>query len=232
MYGLIPRSNHVHPSRPGQRDTSCGRCPKKLKDNAWGFWLSAQERGLCLANNRLGSFGVQMVKTNTFITLWGEYIPIIEMSSTWSISVWMENFNATRAIWPRKMTLERWSSWWWWWLPRGYRGSLSICGGYGISMRGEGNQSNYVVEAFLAYWLSWYIFSSGSEGDLNQHIFPLAMEIAKGMKFALVPLFGHLLCEVGCIKGEVILTLQQVDACWLYLPPNLFIGEGHRWLWS
>lgn len=47
--------------------------------------------------------------------------------------------------------------------------------------QGKGSQSDHVLEAFLAYWLSWYFLPSGMDDGLHQFVFPLA----KATKFAL-----------------------------------------------
>lgn len=36
---------------------------------------------------------------------------------------------------------------------------------------GDGCHPDFVVEAFLAYWLSWYVFPSGSQDEINIYIF-------------------------------------------------------------
>lgn len=64
--------------------------------------------------------------------------------------------------------------------------------------------SGFIVEAFLAYWLSWYFLPSEPEDGLNQHVFPLAIIIAKGIKFALDPLFlGSLYVRLDECIGNI-----------------------------
>lgn len=48
---------------------------------------------------------------------------------------------------------------------------------FGFLMRGMAVGVN-VVEAFLSYWLCWYVLSSGSEVGLNHYLFPLGILIA------------------------------------------------------
>lgn len=64
--------------------------------------------------------------------------------------------------------------------------------GYATWMR-ERQQMDCIVEAFLAYWLPWYILLSGPDNGLNLFIFLLAIQIAKGSKLALPPLY------LGCL---------------------------------
>lgn len=53
-----------------------------------------------------------------------------------------------------------------------------------IFLLGDGNRNYYVVEAFLPYW-SCYVWSIGSQDDVNLYLFPLAFLIVKGEQFVL-----------------------------------------------
>lgn len=54
---------------------------------------------------------------------------------------------------------------------------------------GKASQPDFVVDAFLAYLLSWDLLSSDPEDGLKLYIFPLSILITKGAQFALAPLY-------------------------------------------
>lgn len=54
---------------------------------------------------------------------------------------------------------------------------------------GPGTASEVVLEAMLAFWLSWYVLPSGPEDGINSYVFPLVIRLAKGEKVALAPIF-------------------------------------------
>lgn len=54
---------------------------------------------------------------------------------------------------------------------------------------GDGSLSGCIMEAYLAYWLSWFVLPSGLEDGLNPYVFPMTIWLAKGEKLALAPLF-------------------------------------------
>lgn len=64
-----------------------------------------------------------------------------------------------------------------------------------------------ILEAFLAYWLSWFIFSSGLEDGLNDFVFPLTLHLAGGRKVApsanlsgvSIPAFGQAYNEFDAV---------------------------------
>lgn len=47
---------------------------------------------------------------------------------------------------------------------------------------GDDSKSGYVMEAFLAYWLTLYVLPNCPEGNLKLYVFPLAILIEKGEK--------------------------------------------------
>lgn len=53
----------------------------------------------------------------------------------------------------------------------------------------EERNSQFQVEAFLAYWLSYFAFLSPLEDGLHSYAFSLAVLLAKGNKLALAPLY-------------------------------------------
>lgn len=57
---------------------------------------------------------------------------------------------------------------------------------------GEGSWSDYMVEAFLTYWLSWYILPSQLEDGLNQYMFLPIHQVVKGSEFTLGTLYLRL----------------------------------------
>lgn len=46
-----------------------------------------------------------------------------------------------------------------------------------------------MVEALLAYWLSWFFLPSGPEDGLNYYVNPLAILLVNGEKLALALLY-------------------------------------------
>lgn len=71
--------------------------------------------------------------------------------------------------------------------------------------------STVVIEAFLSYYLSWNVLSRWPERGLDQYVFPLAVQITKGMKFTL--------------PGSFILGAFICLAKWLYQLYHLSSGE-------
>lgn len=61
---------------------------------------------------------------------------------------------------------------------------FNICIVVMLLRKREGNKSDYMVEAFLAYWLTLYVLSIKVEDSLNQFIFPQAIKIADDAKLA------------------------------------------------
>lgn len=41
---------------------------------------------------------------------------------------------------------------------------------------GDGGRAEFMVEAFLLYWLFWYVLPNGIKDALNLYVLPLAME--------------------------------------------------------
>lgn len=68
---------------------------------------------------------------------------------------------------------------------------------------GEGNNSLFQVEAFLAYWLSYFVFLSSPKDGINSYVFPLVVLLTKGNRLVLAPLYlGSLYAWLDeCSKG-------------------------------
>lgn len=81
-----------------------------------------------------------------------------------------------------------------------------------------GTASEVVLEAMLAFWLSWYVLSSGPEDGINSYVFPLAIKLAKGEKFALTPVFlGSLFYRLDkCVQSLVRLMGQYTVASYAH----------------
>lgn len=62
-----------------------------------------------------------------------------------------------------------------------------------------------MVEALLAYWLSWFVLPSGLEDGLNDYVIPLAILLAKGEKLALALLYMRSLYARfdECVKSMI-----------------------------
>lgn len=83
------------------------------------------------------------------------------------------------------------------------------------------------MEAFLAYWLSWYILLNEAEDELNQYFFLLINQIAKGVKFALAPLFLRSLYAMlyGWQYHPCSGKIQLSHACGIELPLDICIRQ-------
>lgn len=55
-----------------------------------------------------------------------------------------------------------------------------------IFNEGVASRFNCIMEAFLAYWLFWYVLVSKLEDGLYQYVFSLAIQIIKGSLYALL----------------------------------------------
>lgn len=53
----------------------------------------------------------------------------------------------------------------------------------------EEGRSGLVLEALLAYWLSWFIIPSGPGDGLSGYVLPLVILLEKGEKLTLAPLY-------------------------------------------
>lgn len=51
--------------------------------------------------------------------------------------------------------------------------------------KGGHSRNRYIVEEFLAHWLSWFVLPSSPEYGLNPHVFPLDILLTKGEKLML-----------------------------------------------
>lgn len=66
--------------------------------------------------------------------------------------------------------------------------------------------------AFLAYQLSWYVLPSLPKYGLNNYIFPLAVPISKGVRFALAPLYpGSLYARLDECARNVTQAMGRYD---------------------
>lgn len=67
------------------------------------------------------------------------------------------------------------------------------------------------------------------EDGLNQYVFPLAIRLAKGERFALAPIYLGSLCYRldECVRNicEVHRVLTRSDPCWYCLPPTFSMGK-------
>lgn len=89
-----------------------------------------------------------------------------------------------------------------------------ICIGLLYFHEGNGRHSEFVVEALLAYWLSWLIFSSGREDGWNDYVFLLAFLLAKGKKVALAPIYLEpLYAQVGWVLCEHDTIARALRCC-------------------
>lgn len=50
---------------------------------------------------------------------------------------------------------------------------------------GPGSKSAYQLEAFLAYWLNYFVFPSPPEDGLHPSVFPMAVLLAQGKRLPL-----------------------------------------------
>lgn len=92
---------------------------------------------------------------------------------------------------------------------------------------GEGRNIGLTLEALLVYWLSWFIFLSGSEDSLNGYVLPLVNLLAKGKKVALAPIYlGSLYARLDeCVANETqSLGRYDVYRAWIPLFANVTIG--------
>lgn len=87
--------------------------------------------------------------------------------------------------------------------------------------------SEIVLEAMLAYWLSWYVLPSGHEDGINPYVFPIAIRLTKGTCFGAYFL-GSLLYRLDeCVQnqlkpmGGIQLFLMQT-----LLSSNYFYGRS------
>lgn len=86
---------------------------------------------------------------------------------------------------------------------------------------GDGNRSNYMVGAILAYWLSWFMMPNGLEDTLNPHMFRLAILVSKRVH-------SHCLTLPQLLVRSAIWMCEQRDSIyrevrcghtrWLVLP--------------
>lgn len=77
---------------------------------------------------------------------------------------------------------------------------------------GEGSKFNCFVNAFLAYWPSWNVFSRGPRDALNQSVFPLVIQIAKGISLVLALVSGIPLTQLD--KGIQNVIIQTGGMTW------------------
>lgn len=69
------------------------------------------------------------------------------------------------------------------------------------------------MEAFLSYWLSWYVLLSNRKDVLDPYIFPLAILIAKGVWFSLASLcLSSIYTLLDEFMGNVVSVVGRYDA--------------------
>lgn len=59
---------------------------------------------------------------------------------------------------------------------------------------GDGSQSEFMDEAFLAYWLSWYVLPSGPEERLTPMSFPYPFRLQERFSSLWIHLPGFVVC--------------------------------------
>lgn len=98
---------------------------------------------------------------------------------------------------------------------------------------GAGSDSRFQLEAFLAYWLSYFVFSGPPEDGVHSSMFPMAVMLAQGRKFALAPWFlGSLYAQLDECSRNVTWSIGRNDAV-SYIEANflqLFLRERFKGL--
>lgn len=142
-------------------------------------------------------------ETHTFMRNWEEFIPTLEdVICLTSFVIWQLKSHGNQFGWGQlkylvaTMTTSRLSS------------DSTFVTWLQVFDKEDGNHSEFVVEAFLACWLSC-ISCPTDRGWLNQYVFHLAIQIAKCMQFLFAPLF------------------RRSFYAWLdYFIGNVFLGNG------
>lgn len=77
---------------------------------------------------------------------------------------------------------------------------------------GEGRNSQFQVEALLAYSLLYCVFPSSPEDGLHNYVFPSHVLLAKGSRLALVPLYlGSLYARLEECSRSIFKSFGQYD---------------------
>lgn len=136
------------------------------------FWSFARESASCHASTSTWNFwspvGAQRL---THSSLLGENSPISSgMCFRWSISPYLVSWMPYDSSLPTRMNKGRWSP------DNDNIASRTLGKSTYLSWlryldEGAGSQSKCIVEIFLAYWLSWYVLSSGPDDILDQFVY-------------------------------------------------------------
>lgn len=76
--------------------------------------------------------------------------------------------------------------------------------------KGEGSKLDCIMEAFLAYWLSWYVLPSILKDELHPFVFLLSIQIAKGQACLGGSILGLLVRKIGEVRSKHSLGMLGV----------------------
>lgn len=100
--------------------------------------------------------------------------------------------------------------------------SLYLCDLAEVFYKGNGSRSEYMVETFLSYWISWYFFLSAPDDWLNPSIHWLYILIPKESVVRIgSALFRLAVLTVWLVHGEHNASTREIwhsDVCRLVLP--------------
>lgn len=73
--------------------------------------------------------------------------------------------------------------------------------------------SAYIMEALLAYWLSWYVMPRSMEDGLNPYVFSLAIQDHERKKLTLASLYlGYLYTQFDEFLANVLQSTRRYNA--------------------
>lgn len=77
---------------------------------------------------------------------------------------------------------------------------------------GEGRKIIYQVEAFLVYWLSYFVYPSCHQDGLQSYVFALAVMLVKRKRFALATLYlGSLYARLDKCLHNIFRSVSRYD---------------------
>lgn len=79
-------------------------------------------------------------------------------------------------------------------------------------VEGTGKNNKYQLDAFLAYWLNYFVFPSPLEDDMYVFAFPMAVLLAQGKKLALAPWYlGSLYARLDECSKNITQSVERYD---------------------
>lgn len=95
-------------------------------------------------------------------------------------------------------------------------------------VEGPGQNIPYQFNAFLAYWINYFMFPSPLKDNMHPFIFPMVVSLAQGRKLALEPwYFGSIYARLTIVRGTSRVHLSDITWCLMSMPTSSSYSFGN-----